>query len=338
MVRAMAFDRGPLPRVAWLTLLIGGSSALLFACGPTVKPGGVPSEPRPIAQGQSRLKADPQGRRVLVGEMCPQGAGGRPAVAPLVLRGATWSDTPGEVAATVERGVVPRFVVFGVDGKQAGAFDTLGLVDIAPGQSVASGAYVGASPCTYSVTAKPTPGQLDTRGEDPKCGQATKSCGIAVAEITNPDEPTTMPAYTTGGACMAGNDLTVDIDGDGVLESFPIANVLDGIRAPAAEWLAGPTAAPASTAPCTPTFQLYDLKLAAEPRTARAPAPVRGGTASASDSVVTVDVLAVVDLDGDGRRELVLAMKFATVRSIVVYTATENVQRLELAGEGQSFR
>jgi len=118
----------------------------------------------------------------------------------------------------------------------------------------------------------------------------------------------------------------------------PAARAPDGVRGPAAGWLAGPTAEPASTAPCTPTFQLYDLKLAAEPRTARAPAPVRGGTASASDSVVTVDVLAVVDLDGDGRRELVLAMKFATVRSIVVYTATENVQRLELAGEGQSFR
>jgi hypothetical protein len=53
--------------------------------------------------------------------------------------------------------------------------------------------------------------------------------------------------------------------------------------------------------------------------------------------MVTVDVLAVIDLDADGRRELILAMRFPTVRSIVVYTATDSPQRLELAGEGQSF-
>jgi hypothetical protein len=268
--------------------------------------------------------------------MCPQGAGGRPAIAPVVMRGVGWTDNPADVTATVERGEVPRFVVYGVDGKPAGAFDTLGIVDIAPNQSVASGTYVGAAPCTYGVTAKPTPGQLDTRGDEPKCVQATKGCGIAVGEITGPEEPSGTPVFTTGGACMAGSDLTVDIDGDGVLEAFPLAGVLDGIREPAAEWTANPTAALASTAPCTPVFQLYDLTLAPEPRT-KALAPIKGGTASVSDAVVTVDVLAVVDLDGDSRRELVLAMRFPTVRTIVIYTATASPQRLELAGEGQSF-
>jgi hypothetical protein len=252
------------------------------------------------------------------------------------MRSVGWTDTASEVTQTVESGVVPRFTVFGVDGKTAGAFDTLGIVDIAPGQSVASGTYVGASPCTYGVSAKPVPGQLDTRGEDPKCGQATKGCGNAVGEVTGPEEPTSTAAYTTGGACMSGNNLTVDIDGDGVLEAFPIAAVLDNIREPAAEWTADATAAPATTAPCAPTFQVYGLQLAPEPRT-KAPMPIKGGTATVSDGVVTVDVLGVVDLDGDGRRELVLAMKFPTVRTIVVYTATASPQRLELAGEGQSF-
>jgi hypothetical protein len=48
-----------------------------------------------------------------------------------------------------------------------------------------------------------------------------------------------------------------------------------------------------------------------------------------------MDLLGVLDLDGDGRKELVIALRFATVRSIVVYTATQSAERLELAGEGQ---
>ncbi len=325
MVRAMGFDRGALTRVACITLL--------FGCGPTVKPGSVPDEPSPVTHGVKPLRVNPQGRRVVVGEMCPQGAGGRPSVTPLVMRGVAWNDSATEVAATVERGSVPRFVVYGVDGRPAGAFDTLGIVDIAPGQSVASGTYVGASACTYAVTAKPNAGAMETRGEDPACGGATKGCGIAVGELARDDAPEG-PAFATGGACMSGNDLVVDIDGDGTMEAFPITSALDGIRAPAAEWTANPTATPNAAAPCTPKFQTYDLKLLPPPRAGKAPV-LKG--AAAGDAMVTVDVLAVIDLDADGRRELILAMRFPTVRSIVVYTATDSPQRLELAGEGQSF-
>ena len=50
-----------------------------------------------------------------------------------------------------------------------------------------------------------------------------------------------------------------------------------------------------------------------------------------------MDVLGVADLDGDGRREVILALRFPTVRTIVVYAATESAQRLELAGENTSF-
>jgi hypothetical protein len=100
--------------------------------------------------------------------------------------------------------------------------------------------------------------------------------------------------------------------------------VLDGIRGPASEWTASPT----ETATCTPTFQLYDIKLA------RAPEPKKPSDPHAT---VTMDVLGVVDLDGDGRRELVLSLRFPTTRSIVVYTASETAQRLELAGEATAF-
>ena len=316
MVAVMAKDRGPVPRVAWIFTIA--------ACGPAVKPPQPPAEPTPIEKTRP-TPMTPGGRQLVVGEMCPQGAGGRPAVAPLVMRTVQWTDNAAEVTATVERGSVPRFIVFGTDGKMAGAFDTLGMVDIGPQQTVASGSYAGASPCTYAVGGKPTaPGAVATRGEDPKCGQFTSGCGLAVGELAHPDEPPETPAYATGGACLSGGELAVDIDGDGRVESFPISGVLDGIRGPAAEWSAAPTATPAS---CTPTFQLYDIKLVPEPDPGK-PVDPKG--------TVFVDVLGVVDLDADGRKELVLALRFPTVRSIVVYSASESPLRLQLVGEATS--
>jgi hypothetical protein len=313
-----------------------GFCALLFACGPTVKPTSPPAEPGPITRTPRTGKVDPSGRRVVVGEMCPQGAGGRPAVAPLVMRGVGWTDAASEVAATVERGSVPRFSVFGVDGKIAGTFESLGIVEVGIAQSVATGTYVGASPCTYAVTpgASSAPKgstAMASRAEDPKCGPATKGCGIAVGEVTAPDEPDRKPSFATGGACVSGTELAVDIDGDGTIESFPIAGALDGIRAPAAEWSASPTA----TATCTPTFHVYDMKLAPPPSSGKAP---NRGVVVVDKGGVVIDLLGVIDLDADGRRELIMAMKFPTIRTIVVYTATGSAQRLELAGEATSFK
>jgi len=312
----MALDRGSLPRVAWLVLV---------ACAPTLKPLEPPPEAPPVVNKLSAA-SQPTGREVVVGELCPQGAGGRPAVAPLLVRNVGWSDNATDLNAVIERGTVPRFVVFGVDGKLAGAFDTMGVVDVGLPQQVAAGAYSGSSPCTYNVAAKAKnePGDIQTRAEEPACTAATGGCGLAVGPVSSPDEPPEIPAYTVGGACISGDQLAVDIDGDGRVESFPLAGVLDGIREPAAEWTASPTA----TAACTPTFQLYGVKLGV--------APERGKPADPK-ATVTMDVLGVVDLDGDGRRELVLALRFPTTRSIVVYTASGIAQRLELAGEATAF-
>ncbi|MCX5747162.1 MAG: hypothetical protein NT062_32225 [Proteobacteria bacterium] len=254
-----------------------------------------------------------QGRHVMVGEMCPFGAAGRPAIAPLVMRGVQWTDAATELGNTVERGATPRFVVFGVDGKPAGTFDTVGLADVGLAQAVATGAYVGGSPCSTD-TGK------GNRVDDPRCVQALGGCGLALSELARADDPTETPAFATGEACLAGDTIVIDIDGDKVNEAFPISQVLDGIRGPTAEW----TAAPAAVAPCKGSFQLYDIKL----ETAGKPDP---------KSTVTLDVVAVVDLDGDGRKEVVLAMRFATSRSIVVYSAQTSAQRLELVGESPSF-
>lgn len=318
MVSLMAFDRARWTRVAPLACL----SWAFCGCGPSVKPPSPPPEPRPVGQGAKEIKVDPTGRQIILGEMCPQGAGGRPAVAPLIKRSVGWTDAANEVTDTVERGSVPRFFVLGVDGKQAGVFDTLGIVEVGIAQPVASGTYVGASPCSYVSAAKGT-----DRAEDPKCTQVTHGCGIAVGQITSSNDPPARLDLATGAACMVGNELQVDIDGDGKLESFAIAGALDGIRGPAAEWTAAPTASPQGATACTPTFQIYDLNLAPEPRPGK----------NADKGLVVVDVLGVLDLDADGRKELVLSMRFPNVRSIVVYTATESPQRLELAGEATSF-
>ena len=220
MVQSMPKDRGALSRVAWLVTLM--------ACNPSFKPPAPPPDPGPISKLENPRAKVRAGRQLVVGEMCPQAAAGRPAVAPLIMRTVQWTDSAPELANAVERGSVPRFVVFDIEGKHAGVFDTVGLADIGLPQSVASGTYVGSSPCTADAGK----GQ---RTEDPKCAPATAGCGLAVAALTRPDDPPETPAYTIGGACVSGDALAIDIDGDGVSESFPLSGVLDGIRSPAAE-------------------------------------------------------------------------------------------------------
>ncbi len=310
MFHAMALDRGGLPCVAWLLAVIAG-------CKPSVFPPAPPPEPTPgVRVTPLKPNAVGNGRQIVIGQMCPQGAAGRPDVAPLVMRSVEWTDNASEISAVVERGSTPRFTVFGVDGKVAGVFDTVGVAEVGVGQSVASGTYVGASPCSYEIS-------KGTRQDDLKCSGATSSCGLAVAQLTKPDDPPETLAFKTGGACIVGDVLAVDIDGDGIPEAFPLAQVLDGIRGPAAEWAAAPVAPPA----CKPTFELFDVSLTPE---------IEPGTIADPKRVVTLDVLGVVDLDGDGRKDLVLALRFATVRSVVVYSSANSAQRLDLVGEGST--
>src|SRR5512144_618715 len=247
MVHAMAKDRGKLPRVAWVLALVTAG-----ACGPRVRPD-MPFPEEPVARRERAPRPQSGGRQVMVGELCLKSAAGRPAVAPLLLRTTQWIDTPAELTNAIERGSVPRFVAFGVDGKIAGVFDTVGLADISLGQSVAAGAYVGSAPCTSDAGG----GQ---RAEDPRCAPATNGCGVAVAALARPDDPPETPAYQTGGACLSGDALAVDIDGDGVVEAFPLSGVLDGIRGPAQEWSASQNGKPA----CAPKFVAYDIKLVPE--------------------------------------------------------------------------
>jgi hypothetical protein len=322
MVHAMAKDPGKLPRVAWFLCPTPRDFASVLAvialgCGPRVAPDR-PFPEETVAKPQRAPVASRGGRQVVVGEICPRGAAGRPAVAPLLMRTMAWSDAVADVTGAVERGAVPRFVVFGVDGKIAGTFETVGLAEIALGQSVASGSYAGGAPCSSDA------GQ-GQRTDDPTCAAATNGCGLAVAEITRPDDPPVTPAYQTGGACLTGDAIAVDIEGDGAAQSFPLSGVLDGIRGPAQEW----SATRSAKTPCIPKFTLYDVRLAPEAAPGKSPD---------AKAVVMLDLLGVIDLDGDGRKELVIALRFPTVRTVVVYSASNSPERLELVGEAQSFQ
>jgi hypothetical protein len=312
MVHAMATDCGKLPRVAWLLALIASSSA----CRPAVRPD-APFPEEGVVRKERAPKANPHavGRQVVIGELCPKLADGRPGVAPLLMRTTQWTDSNEEVVNAVERGSTPRFAAFGVDGKLAGVFDAVGVADIAPGQSIATGTYVGGAPCSSDAGK----GQ---RTDDPACIAATHGCGLAVAQLERPDDLPEVPAYQIGGVCIAGDLLGVDVDGDGVAEWFPLVGVLDGTRGPAQEWDAGTVARP-----CDGTFVSFDNKI--QPET-------EAGKATDPRATVTLDVLGVVDVDGDGRKDLVLALRFPTVRTIVVYSAANSARRLELVGEAQS--
>ncbi len=259
------------------------------------------------------------GRRVLVGEMCPLGVAGRPGVAPLLLRGVQWTDEPIEVGNAISHGEATKFSVFGVDGKRAGVFTAAGIADVGLPQTVAAGAYVGNGPCTQS-------GSNGALLEEPKCQAATKGCGIAVAVLGDAPGGEGVEKWRTGGACLNGDQLAFDVDGDGNPESFPVAGLLDGMRAPADLVEARAEVA----VNCTAEFMVFGMKNAPPP-------DAKPGDARYQ---VLIDVLAAVDFDGDGGRELVLGVRYPDSRTIVVYSGSGGASgpaSLRLVGEANAW-
>jgi hypothetical protein len=276
-------------------------------CGPKVDPAapvGPVVGPRrpPVVTGSA------PGREVVVGEMCPEAAAGRPAVAPLFVRGVGWQADPAEAAAPVERGAARQFSVLSWDGRRAGLFSVVGTGD-AGGASVAIGSYAGASPCAKAT--RDGEAELDAR-----CVAVQRSCGVALSEVQASGVPfgedPDPPVLSVGGACVEDDTLAVDIDGDGVVERFAVAAFLDEERGPAEEVDAKSAAAPT----CTPRFSLLELLPAVHPR-----------------GFQGLDLLAVVDADGDGRKELVMGYRYAGRRTVALYVAAASTGRLELVGE-----
>lgn len=290
-----------------------------------IEQGGAAAGPTVVAPGPRGGTSPRPGRRILVGEMCPQGVAGRPGLAPLLLRGVQWTDEPVEVGNAISHGEATKFSVFGLDGKRAGTFDPVGIAEVGLPQTVAAGAYAGAGPCTRGTA-------NGVRLEEPPCQGATRGCGIAVAMLgdsSGKEGAGSGQEWKTGGACVAGDELAVDVDGDGTAEAFPLAGFLDARREPAELVEARPQVAAA----CTPTFTVFGLRHAAPPDAGK----------RAAEYVVLMDVLAVVDLDDDGMKELVLGLRYYDSRSIVVYSGVPGAgadgsgAALRLIGEAASW-
>lgn len=300
--------RGAPTAMTRISAAVGGLIVVAATgCGPRVKMDDEPIAAR--SPGRGRTTAPPA-RAVLVGEMCPDGAGGRPGVAPLLVRAVGWTDDADEVGAQLER-AARRFAVLGVDGARAGLFDVLGTADVGLPQDVAMGSYVGRGACTPA----------GAEAADARCEAATRGCALAVASIEpGAAEREEVPELVTGTACVAGDALLVDVDGDGAHESFPVAQFVDGTRAPAAEVLAAPVVGGA----CAGTFTVHGLAV----RSVEEP-----GAPDDPRYTVTLDVLGVLDLDGDGRRELAVAFRYPDGRTVALYSALASAGRLELVGE-----
>ncbi len=296
------------PHPGLVLALLAGAVEML-GCGPKVTAVGPGVEPAKAETSRPPpAPPTPPAQEVLVGEMCPAAAADRPAVVPLFARGISWSTAADEVAGPLERREARQFSVLDWEGARAGLFSVVGVSEV-KGRKVAIGSYAGGSPCA--------------RGEDeldPNCVVAQNQCGLAFSLIEPSGGITARPfeedpdpvQLSVAGGCVAGDRLLVDIDGDGRAEAYPVASFLDPVRAPAEEV----GLVPHSGADCTPHFAVRHIVPPGDPKHWNG-----------------LDLLGVIDLDGDGRNELVLSYHYSDRRTWAIYTADSSVARLDLAGE-----
>lgn len=283
------------------------AAGLLAACGSSPRPDAIGPVGPPAAgpPPPSEVAGQPGVRQVLVGEMCPRAAGGRPAVRPLFVRGQTWTDRREAVSAPVERRGARQFSVLGWEGRRAGLFSIAGAAEL-DGGAAAIGAYAGRSPCEKPRGA----GRAGER--DPDCLAALRECGVAVAVIepaggfhARPVEEDPDPVdLEVGGACVADGKLLVDIDADGAPEAYPVGGFVDTAGAPSGEVVS----VPPGGATCTARF---------------------AARATPGDADSSFDILGVADLDADGRHEIVASFRRGERRTWAIYQAGGSVARLD---------
>jgi hypothetical protein len=244
----------------------------------------------------------------MIGEMCPAAAGDRPAVIPVFARRLEWVSAVADVTGLLERNAVRQFSVYGWSGARVGLFSVAGIARVGHDRSAAIGSYAGASPCQIGEE------------ENATCVEAQAGCGLAVAVVDHAggfgarpfgEDPDPL-TLRTGRACVAGDDLRVDIDGDGTPEAFPVAQFLDPVREPADEV----SAVARDTRSCEPAFGVRHALGPGDPKHWRG-----------------MDVVGIVDLDGDGRFEVIAAYHYADRRTWAIYSALDTAGRLELVGE-----
>jgi hypothetical protein len=225
-----------------------------------------------------------------------------------------WSDNQDELAALLERRQSRQFSVLGWDGRRVGVFTVVGRGSPEGGAAMAIGSFAGVSPCQSRPFATGT-------SIDQECVAALGQCGLAVAELVRagtrdlrPFEEDPQPAlFQIGGACAESGKLFVDLDGDGRSEVFQLSDFLDSVRAPADE-LVALASEPGS---CEPHFAAASIVPAGDTREWRG-----------------LDLLGVLDLDDDGRMELVLAFHLGAQPTWAVYSSVPSSRALHRVGTG----
>jgi hypothetical protein len=293
-------------------LVISLVLAPLAGCRPHSAPTGPGAEPATDSAGPTgpaRTYRRPA-REVAIGELCPEAAGGRPAVMTVFLRKLAWVEAPGEVSAAVREASIRQFSVYDWAGARAGLFSVAASAEVGLDRPAAIGAYAGHPPCQLAPDAPP----------DPICVAAQEQCGVAVGVIepsggfeSRPFGEDPEPVeLETSAACVAEGMLVVDIDGDGEREAYPASQFLGPVRMPADEVIARPR----GKASCKPAFALRHVLPPANPKHWRG-----------------LDLLGVIDLDADGRYELIMSYHYSDRRTWAIYSAAGRAGRLELVGE-----
>lgn len=306
-----------------LCVLLGMVLAGTLGCQPRVAPRGPGAKPaaatRPAGSPVRAPTAAPPAREMLVGEMCPQGASGRPAVMPLFVRRLTWSAAAADAVVPVERRTARQFSVLGWDGRRVGVFSVAGLAEVGLERAVAAGAYAGGSSCASKESAGG-----EAPSSDPTCVSAQAHCGLALAVLDESGGLDAMPfeedpdpiSLPVGGACVVNGNLLVDVDGDEEPEAFPVAQFVDPVRAPAEEVVSVPSVG----ARCAGAFALRHVVPPGDPKHWQG-----------------LDLLGVLDIDGDGRRELVMVYHYPGRRTWAIYSALATAGRLDLVGEAEPW-
>ncbi len=206
-------------------------SAALIGCGGAQKP-----TPKPETEAQMAVSPAPKSTpatisqaRVLLGWYCPDSGGGRPAVQPILALDQTWQSSKEFLAHAIGARQTKRFSVMAYDGGRAGSFAVAGAASLGE-TTLAIGSYVGAGTCdSLDALGK-------VRSQDAQCLSTTGGCALAVGELDaaggfdarpyeeDPDEE----EWLRGAACEVGEDLLIDVDGDGATERFSLAELVAG--------------------------------------------------------------------------------------------------------------
>jgi hypothetical protein len=292
---------------------LGIAVALAVALQPACRPVEVAQPEPPVAAAEDaaaeiapRGPPRPEEAELLVGRYCPEAARGRPAVEPMFALAGAWYSDPAWLRRIITGGGARQLSALGWDGRRVGVMTASGAAT-EDGRSLLVGSYFGSSPCAAAAPFG------EEAQEDAACVRVHGACGVAVGKLEKPAGMGARPfgedgepiPISTGGACIAGDVLVVDLHGRGLEEARPAAFPLGAWHDPAqppAELLVSPDV----PAACAPAF-----------------------ASEASVGALRVDVLAVADFDGSGRMDVLLAAGEGAERRWVLYSATNTPARLD---------